>query len=125
MSIANNQTLAARIAPVGVLDQEAVDFRFDGCLEHLAGSFMNDRVQSAPTLKGLSELDHFRVDCFVRTRSGWCLDRRRCTVSHGVSLCLVAAEELLPSAGYAAFLHLSKNTTFDNSSGARTRFAGF
>jgi len=56
MSIANNQTLAARIAPVGVLDQEAVDFRFDGCLEHLAGSFMNDRVQSTPRLKGLSEL---------------------------------------------------------------------
>jgi hypothetical protein len=73
--IADDQTLAALVASIGVLDQEAVDLRFDGCLEHLAGSFTNDLVESAPGFKRFPELDHFRVDCLLAGCSRWCPER--------------------------------------------------
>jgi hypothetical protein len=96
------------VASVGVLGQEVADLHFDGRLEHFAGSFSDDHVERDLELEGLAKLDNFWIDWFDRSRSRWCPDRLRCNVSHGLSLCLVAAEESLPSAGSAVFLHLKR-----------------
>jgi len=108
IAIPYDQPLAILVALIGVLYQQIVGYRFDGRLEHPARSFTNKLVERAADLEGLPKLDHFRINRFDRSRSRWRPARSRYTVSHGVSSCLVAAKELLPSAGYAAFLHLKR-----------------
>lgn len=61
MSVADHEAAAVVIPPILVPADELGDFRFDGRLKHLSGSFSDDLVQGTAGFELRPELDDFEV----------------------------------------------------------------